>query len=407
MGLSLKETEKLLHFVEGIRAAGKSAIFIDHNIFHVYSVADRIVVLDRGRVAGEFPTSRYSLEELMDIMREVAAGGAYTEAERYRRRSSDPAPARREVSRERPAGDRRAAERPIGVAVLGSVGVADRHHRRRSCCSGSMFIVLAPRTFLDSRHLPLVRPDDAVLRDRGHAPDDGHRGRRHRSLVRVDHGPGDGRLRRDLAVRPGSVELGIVAALAIGVMAGLFNGADRDRTSGSRRWSSRSAPSSCTAGLALVLVSGRQFPLVTTQSSPLYDVLVGKLFGIPMEFVWLVLIAIAHVGAPQPSSPRARTPTSIGDNRPGRPRSWASRSGGRGSPCSCWSALAAAFAGLLNSFQVVNFYPASGRRLPAADPRGGVRRRDLGVRWPRQRVGDVHRRVHDRRDQRRARRRSA
>ena len=84
MGLSLKETEKLLHFVGGIRAAGKSCIFIDHNIFHVYSVADRIVVLDRGRVAGEFPTSRYSLEELMNIMREVAATGAFTEAVRYR-----------------------------------------------------------------------------------------------------------------------------------------------------------------------------------------------------------------------------------------------------------------------------------------------------------------------------------
>jgi simple sugar transport system ATP-binding protein len=84
MGLSLKETEKLIHFVRGIRAAGKSAIFIDHNIFHVYSVADRIVVIDRGRVAGEFPTSRYSLEELMNIMREVAATGTFTEAERYR-----------------------------------------------------------------------------------------------------------------------------------------------------------------------------------------------------------------------------------------------------------------------------------------------------------------------------------
>src|SRR5664280_3548025 len=84
MGLSLKETEKLMHFVEGIRAAGKSAIFIDHNIFHVYSVADRIVLLDRGRVAGQFLTSRYSLNELMDIMREVAATGAYKEQERYR-----------------------------------------------------------------------------------------------------------------------------------------------------------------------------------------------------------------------------------------------------------------------------------------------------------------------------------
>ena len=90
MGLSLKETEKLLRFVEGIRTAGKSAIFIDHNIFHVYSVADRIVVLDRGRVAGQFPTSRYSLEELLDIMREVAVGGTFTEQERYRR-AAEPA----------------------------------------------------------------------------------------------------------------------------------------------------------------------------------------------------------------------------------------------------------------------------------------------------------------------------
>ena len=81
MGLSLKETEKLLRFVEGIRAKGKSAIFIDHNIFHVYSVADRIVVLDRGRIAGDFPTTRYKLDELMDIMREVATSGRF-EAER-------------------------------------------------------------------------------------------------------------------------------------------------------------------------------------------------------------------------------------------------------------------------------------------------------------------------------------
>jgi simple sugar transport system ATP-binding protein len=83
MGLSLSETEKCLEFVRGIKAAGKSAIFIDHNIFHVHSVADRIVIIDRGGVAGEFPTSRYSLDELTTIMREVAAAGRFTEPERY------------------------------------------------------------------------------------------------------------------------------------------------------------------------------------------------------------------------------------------------------------------------------------------------------------------------------------
>jgi simple sugar transport system ATP-binding protein len=82
MGLSLSETEKCLDFVRRIRAAGKSAIFIDHNIFHVYSVADRINILDRGGIAGEFETSRYTLDELTSIMRDVAATGRFAEPKR-------------------------------------------------------------------------------------------------------------------------------------------------------------------------------------------------------------------------------------------------------------------------------------------------------------------------------------
>lgn len=77
MGLSLKETRKLLNFVRDIKAAGKSAIFIDHNIFHVYSVADRVVVLDRGGVAGEFMTKDITLEDLMDKMYKIAETGSF------------------------------------------------------------------------------------------------------------------------------------------------------------------------------------------------------------------------------------------------------------------------------------------------------------------------------------------
>ncbi|HJS28683.1 MAG TPA: ATP-binding cassette domain-containing protein [Anaerolineales bacterium] len=77
MGLSLKETQKLLHFVRGIRDAGKSAIFIDHNIVHVYAVADRVVVIDRGKVAGEFLTKDISLEDLMNNMIHVAETGTF------------------------------------------------------------------------------------------------------------------------------------------------------------------------------------------------------------------------------------------------------------------------------------------------------------------------------------------
>jgi len=77
MGLSLKETRKLLNFVRDIKAQGKSAIFIDHNIFHVYSVADRVVVLDRGRVAGEFMTADITLDDLMGKMYRVAETGSF------------------------------------------------------------------------------------------------------------------------------------------------------------------------------------------------------------------------------------------------------------------------------------------------------------------------------------------
>ena len=76
MGLSLKESAKLVNFVKSIKQAGKSAIFIDHNIFHVYNVADRVVVIDRGRVAGEFLTKSIGVTELMEKMVHVAETGS-------------------------------------------------------------------------------------------------------------------------------------------------------------------------------------------------------------------------------------------------------------------------------------------------------------------------------------------
>jgi simple sugar transport system ATP-binding protein len=75
MGLSLSETSKVLDFVADIKSAGKSCLFIDHNIFHVHPVADRVVVLDRGRVAGQFLKGELTLEELVQRLRHVAETG--------------------------------------------------------------------------------------------------------------------------------------------------------------------------------------------------------------------------------------------------------------------------------------------------------------------------------------------
>lgn len=76
MGLSLTETKKTLDFVGNIKKAGKSAIFIDHNIFHVYPVVDRLYVLDRGKVAGVFAKSEISMDELIDRLYRVARSGS-------------------------------------------------------------------------------------------------------------------------------------------------------------------------------------------------------------------------------------------------------------------------------------------------------------------------------------------
>ena len=75
MGLSLSETKKVLDFVLNIKKNGKSAIFISHNIYYVYPVADRFVILDRGHIAGEFLKSEISQEELVNKMVELARTG--------------------------------------------------------------------------------------------------------------------------------------------------------------------------------------------------------------------------------------------------------------------------------------------------------------------------------------------
>ncbi len=77
MGLSLTETKKTLDFVRQIKAAGKACIFIDHNIFNVHQVVDRVVVLDRGRVAGEFNPSELTIVELVEHLQHVAETGSF------------------------------------------------------------------------------------------------------------------------------------------------------------------------------------------------------------------------------------------------------------------------------------------------------------------------------------------
>ncbi|MBZ9890417.1 sugar ABC transporter ATP-binding protein [Mesorhizobium sp. M7A.F.Ca.US.006.04.2.1] len=74
--LSLTETAKVFHFVRQVRASGRSILFIGHNIHHVFDIADRFVVLDRGRIALTTDRSEVkSAEDLINFMEEVAHPG--------------------------------------------------------------------------------------------------------------------------------------------------------------------------------------------------------------------------------------------------------------------------------------------------------------------------------------------
>jgi branched-chain amino acid transport system ATP-binding protein len=50
VGMNLEEREELADLVRGIRDRGTTVLVVDHNLDLVLGVADRVVVLDFGRV---------------------------------------------------------------------------------------------------------------------------------------------------------------------------------------------------------------------------------------------------------------------------------------------------------------------------------------------------------------------
>ncbi len=67
--LSVRETEMVLDFIERLKASGIPVIFITHNIYHVYQVADRFSILDRGVKIGEFHRKDVQAEDIIEVIR--------------------------------------------------------------------------------------------------------------------------------------------------------------------------------------------------------------------------------------------------------------------------------------------------------------------------------------------------
>jgi simple sugar transport system permease protein len=154
-----------------------------------------------------------------------------------------------------------------------------------------------------------------------------------------------------------SVALGVVATLVVGAAAGCVNGVFVC-VAGIPALVVTIGTQFLYRGLTLVLVNGKSYTLLETDGSVPGRLLTGRLLGVPMQFVWFVVLAVltwillyrhrlgqnAHV---------------IGDNK--------QAAGLMGIPLMrtrmilfVLTGVAAALAGMMNSFAVINFYPNQG-----------------------------------------------
>jgi simple sugar transport system ATP-binding protein len=68
VALAVKEVRKVLDFVRRIKESGRACVYIEHNLAHVHEVADRMIVLDRGRVVAEIRPQDMSVVDLTEFL---------------------------------------------------------------------------------------------------------------------------------------------------------------------------------------------------------------------------------------------------------------------------------------------------------------------------------------------------
>ncbi len=66
--LAVKEVRTVLDFVKGLKEANIAAIFITHTLHHVHSVADRFVIMNKGKIVKDIKKDEASLEELTEVL---------------------------------------------------------------------------------------------------------------------------------------------------------------------------------------------------------------------------------------------------------------------------------------------------------------------------------------------------
>jgi simple sugar transport system ATP-binding protein len=68
IALSVKESQQVMAFMKQLRSEGISVVFITHNLFHAFQIAERFVVLARGELLADVDRKDSSVEHLSQLV---------------------------------------------------------------------------------------------------------------------------------------------------------------------------------------------------------------------------------------------------------------------------------------------------------------------------------------------------
>jgi simple sugar transport system ATP-binding protein len=68
IALSVKEVQEVLEFISQLKKKGIAVIFITHNLYHIFCIADRIVVLGHGEKIADVKREDTSVENLTHLI---------------------------------------------------------------------------------------------------------------------------------------------------------------------------------------------------------------------------------------------------------------------------------------------------------------------------------------------------
>ena len=68
IALSVKESRQVMEFITQLKAEGISVVFITHNLYHAFQIAERFVILAHGETVADVARDETSIDHLSQLI---------------------------------------------------------------------------------------------------------------------------------------------------------------------------------------------------------------------------------------------------------------------------------------------------------------------------------------------------